>query len=140
MGEVLVAGGLGRDESGEGLAEGLGDRGGVAVETDDGMLLVDEHFDARGDHQAPAAGRARAGALHGCQPAEHRPADTAAAGAREPGATAGGLDGEASAPSTAATRRSIRSPVRSANSRVIASSVAPSIWRSLMARTCRRWR
>ena len=44
---VLPAGELGRDESGEGLAERLGDGGGVAVETDDRMLLVDEHFDAR---------------------------------------------------------------------------------------------
>ena len=124
----------------ERLAERLGDGGGVTVETDGGVLLVDEHLDA-GRHRDAAADRPDGRrAFHRGEPAQDRAPHAAAARCRGPAAAAVGPGAAGPGPRAVATRRSITSPVSPANSRVSASSVAPSICRSLMASTWSRWR
>ena len=117
---------LGRHQSGEGLAEGFGDGDDVAVEANDRVLFVHQHLDARRDGDAAArGGRAGASSTGASQPSTARPTRPRPV----PGAcSSASRSGRGSAaPSTPATRRSMRSPVSPANSRVIVSSVAPSI-------------
>ena len=98
-------------------ASGFGDRGDVAVQADDRVLLVDQHLDARRDRQ-PAAGRAVAGdpaprTASRCTARPTRPRPVPGIWRRRSRSGRG-----RPAPSAAATRRSIRSPVSPANSRV----------------------
>src|SRR6185437_16045618 len=72
----------GSDEAGERRPERLGDRRGIAIETEHRVLLVDQDLDARRhgdppDHLAPAAGR-----LDRREPAQHRPSDPSPPGPR----------------------------------------------------------
>src|SRR5688572_10992733 len=75
-------GGLESNDGGQGLAQRLGNDGGIAVQPEGRVLLVDEHFYSRGHWNATAAGASGADPFDRRQPGHDRSSDAAPAGAR----------------------------------------------------------